>query len=171
MGNKPIMITMFVVYGLFGTLIDYTPRYQEFSNHPIVQLSNETFDVLQVSWPSCSSSSSAICTNQTSLFDTGFYDGLTDKLANCKDANGKLLPSIPSYIRPPVLNASQMVVESQDMGNNGSFCGVSWLVDDDHEWTNDVITCDVIDGYGDLPSCDVTVGSHFLTFIIYFLIR
>ena len=155
-----VLLSAFLLYGVTGPMIDLTPRYYTYQNHPFINIDNNNV-MSEILWPKCDQA----CDNPSFIKDPLIYQNLSQNLLNCKSSNG-------SSVEPPALTLPNYItaqnVSNADITGNGTFCSITFSGTDNAS-TN--ITCDVQKGFGDLLFCDMNVGQHMATFIVYVLLR
>ena len=139
--------------------MDFTPRYHKHGNHPITHI-NHVQKMVEILWPNCNSS----CKEPYFMSNPAVYQNLTNNIFNCKSGSGDPVPTPEMALPSP--DSAQNVSETF-MAGNGTFCVLPF----NGESQDNITTCDIYSGYGDLPSCETMNGSHITTFVVYVLMR
>ena len=156
-GHKQVLIFTAILYAACGTLIDQTPRYKVYQNHPFVELTSEG-DLLSFSWPSCHKNAS--CDNNIGAVHEYIISGswIEHMTEECTDVN-VTLPLVDD-----MYNTTTMVI------TNGTFCS---MVFNQSGVTNASMRCQVsiadasVTTRTGISSCNVAVGDHTTTFVTY----
>ena len=164
--------------GVCGTLIDSTPRYNEYLRYPRSVLANDSTDgrnfiLVSIEWPmgypNCEiqqGNNISICKNSPPYKGNEFYKNLNQYL-HCAEANGDavVVDTLDVSLFSNPWNNSLSI---RDISANGSFCDLfSSLVSN---ITTDEIYCDIVEN-PEIGECLNSEGSHAVTFSIYLLLR
>ena len=157
-GHKQVLVTTVILYAIFGTLIDQTPRYREYQNSPFVEL-NKFNQVKSFSWPTCTDQDTGFCKNSSAVHD--FLAGGSWKQSIDPDcASGEI--SVPKQDSHYQSRTIKLI--------NGTFCNIDYS---DIDVTNKTKNCSVAiteDSLG-IGDCQYTVGNHAATFGVYLVLR
>ena len=163
--------------GLFGTCLDLTPRYKEYSRYPTATVTKEnnndhSFILRSVKWPitypQCNlreADDVTLCDDSPPMKNKTFYDDLK-KYLRCYDPNGDLY-EIESLNTKEFRDLSTSKLNISHTSENGSFCDL----ESSHAESNDIL-CDIdIINNPYVGKCFNTQGSHATMFWVYLPLR
>ena len=148
-----------------GILLEYVPKYRDLEGLPHTRIHNKNSESILngVYWrPDDCSVTLNNCQLGPPVVNETFYNNLQTNLI-CDQEIFEL--SDVSF-----QNISSMDVQLEDIGSNGSFCGLN-LVNNSMVQDSDVFKCNIKEGFFGLSTCIIPYGDTVITFVIYLIVR